>query len=536
MWKRVRRYTALVAAILPAFLPTSPRAGAAPPLVTGRAAARDMVTALGRIKMINYYPARHGWAYMWTQWDPAEIDADFARISALHFNVVRVFIPPYTFGYPTPDPVELTRLGQLLTLASNHGLRVALSLFDRWGNYRDLTGSRQWAAALLPNKGARRVAFVELRNEIDPTDAQAMAWARQLLPYVRDAAGGIPVTLSASGQAGLSGLQDLVAGLRAVPPDFYSFHFYGPAPLAYVTFRQAQQFVGPAPLFIGETGYSTCPCSSSSPASAKAQEANQDHYYRTVEYATRVLGLPPAAPWTLNDFAAGAIPDPAPRLAEYAYGILRLDGTLKPVAVTLHTFLGNGSLDTGFNNGFEESYAAGQVRLPTEWGIAGASAGHFALDTTVAHSGQASARLGMTAGAGSAAPAYVISPIAPLLPGQRYRASAWARGRDATGATRLALFWFNASGQPVAVTASGALPPGTTPWQLLSVTASVPPAAAYVEIHLESALNSGTVWFDDVALVVLRRRNDRSDGAQGARLQHTRSSSQRAASTTQRSG
>jgi hypothetical protein len=491
-----------------------------------------MATVLGHIKMINYYPARHGWAYMWTEWDPAEIDADFARISALHFNVVRVFVPPYTFGYPTPDPADLTRLGQLLTLASTHGLRVALSLFDRWGNYRDLAGSQQWAAALLlPNKGARRIAFVELRNEIDPSDAQAMAWARQLLPYVRDADGGIPVTLSVSGQAGLNGLQGLVAGLRAAPPDFYSFHFYGPAPLAYATFRQAQQIVAPAPLFIAETGYSTCPCSSSSPASAKAQEANQDHYFRTVEYATRVQGLPPAAPWTLNDFAAGAIPDPAPRLAEYTYGILRLDGTLKPAAVTLHTFLGNGSIDTGFNNGFEESYAAGQVRLPTEWGIAGASAGHFALDTTVAHSGQASARLAMTAGTGSATPGYVISPIAPLLSGQRYRASVWARGKDATGSTRLALTWFNASGQSVAVTASAALPPGTTPWQLLSVTASVPPAAAYVEIHLESALNSGTVWFDDVALVVLRRSNDRSGGPQ-----HSRSFSQRAASTTERSG
>src|SRR5439155_9505656 len=92
-------------------------------------------------------------------------------------------------------------------------------------------------------------------------DTQAMAWARQMIPYVRSIDGGIPVTLSVSGSGGLSGLRALVAATRSTPLDFYTFHFYDPAALAYAAIGQAEQIVAPAPLFVGETGTSTCTCS-----------------------------------------------------------------------------------------------------------------------------------------------------------------------------------------------------------------------------------------------------------------------------------
>jgi hypothetical protein len=40
--------------------------------------------------------------------------------------------------------------------------------------------------------------------------------------------------------------------------------------------------------------------------------------------------------------------------------------------------------------------------------------------------------------------------------------------------------------------------PGTTDWSQLAVTARAPDNAASVQLHLVSADNSGTAWFDDV--------------------------------------
>jgi hypothetical protein len=63
----------------------------------------------------------------------------------LHTNTVRIILQAWTIGYPTPQPIMLTHLAQMLALAQAHGLRVQLTLFDWWNSYDDLTGSRQWA-------------------------------------------------------------------------------------------------------------------------------------------------------------------------------------------------------------------------------------------------------------------------------------------------------------------------------------------------------------------------------------------------------
>src|SRR5579884_934152 len=61
---------------------------------------------LKSIKEINYYPENDAWTNMWTRFNPAEINNDFARIQILGFNTVRIILQANTgvFDYPTPIP------------------------------------------------------------------------------------------------------------------------------------------------------------------------------------------------------------------------------------------------------------------------------------------------------------------------------------------------------------------------------------------------------------------------------------------------
>lgn len=287
-----------------------------------------------RMRVISYYPSRNPWGGMWYVWHPSAIEADMAKIASLHANTVRVFVQPATFGYPTPTRTYIARLDEMLSIAAAHGLRVQLSLFDGWNGYGDLAGSEQWAARLLvPLRGDKRIVSVELQNEIDPANPQAMAWARKMLAVIRvDAAE--PVTVSVSGWNTAAPLARLVSGLGLSQPDFYDLHFYGTPPYMISTFQKAERIAAGRPLLIGETGYSTASSNRSwlgSPAPVSVQEQAQASYYSDIERAARVAGLPRVGVWNLNDFPA--LPHVGP--IEQNFGLYRLNGTAKPAAAVI---------------------------------------------------------------------------------------------------------------------------------------------------------------------------------------------------------
>jgi hypothetical protein len=296
---------------------------------------------LAGAKEVSYYPARHPWGGMWFRWAPAAIGPDMGRIASLGANIVRIFVQPASFGYPSPMPQYVDHLSRVVAIASAHGLRVHLTLFDLWHDYRDVTGSRQWAAAILSRfRGDRRIACVELQNEIDPTNPQAMAWTRAMLPAVRRDAGA-PVTVSVTGWNTAAPLSRLIAGLRRVRPDFYDLHFYGTTPWMLPTFLAARRAAGHRPLLIGESGYSTATTTTKSLLNARlksesAGEQAQASFISEVERAAQEAGLHHAGLWVLNDFPAL----PHVSLIERHFGLYRLNGTPKPAVAVVRAAFG----------------------------------------------------------------------------------------------------------------------------------------------------------------------------------------------------
>jgi hypothetical protein len=450
-------------------------------------------------KVIAYYPASGGWTAMWTHWDPARYRADFARIAALNANTVRLFVPVDLFGFPAPLQPYVGRLRQLVGIAASQGLEVELTLFDWFhpGGFGDIADSEQWVAALItPYAGDSRISFVELKNEIDPNDPAALAWARQMIPYVRSALGGsTPVTISVAGADQVGGLRALKAALADAEPDFYSLHYYGGSgEQAYWTLAQAQAVVAPQPLFVGETGYPTSTRVSGYsdlPPSRQAQEAAQAHFLKTVAYAARELGLPPPGIWTLDDFLPGGIPD-APQApknpAEYHFGLFHADGTPKPAAAVVRSIFG-GTPSTGFDQGFEEPGG--------EWSAFGAPNAELARVDEQPHTGTGDEVVRSLGGRADGT--LFAAPIASTPPpgATGAQVSVWVRIRSRGARVHLRLEWLGDADAELATQQSPLPGPGAG-WKQLSVNGTPPAGARSVRIELVVGNSPGSVWFDDV--------------------------------------
>ncbi|HEU5331146.1 MAG TPA: hypothetical protein VFU73_00230 [Actinocrinis sp.] len=451
---------------------------------------------------MNYFPSDAGWQYMWTRWAPARIDDDFAVMAAMGANAVRITVFPDVMGFPAPSPVMQSRLARILSMAGGHGLKVQLSLFDQFTDFADIPDSLTWAHDVLePLGGSAHLEFIDLRNELDAPSTvgnpQVYPWADALLPAVRQDAGGVPVTLSVTAPTHISTLR---SALQA-EPDFWDLHYYSSDGLAYATMDQAIRAAAPLPVFVGETGFATTEDGSPPgvPAGESSLEAYQAHYYQVIEQAARSLGLGAAAPWALYDFTQAAIPS-RQQPDQYAFGLLRTDGTPKPAAAVISRFFHTGDIADDFNTDFSEAVTTPDGERPAVWRLWESDQAHFALDPAVGHDTPAgSARISDSGGSDTGMPAFYTVPVQPpIVPGCRYRVTAWVRGAGATGTTVVNVSWFDSRGVFMSGSDSPGLGPGDSDWTELEATGTAPPGAAFAEIWLKSAHDSGTVWFDDV--------------------------------------
>jgi hypothetical protein len=464
----------------------------------GATASATSSLAFGSVKEMNYMPVADGWSAMWTNWDSSTIAANYAQIAALGANTVRIIVPPFTMGYPTPTDLMASHLAQAISLAAAAGLHVQLTLFDQFGNYDQIVQSEAFVYNLLHvYANDPQIVFVEVQNEIDPTNAGAMAWAKALIRYTQSVVGSIPVTISTPGATGIAGLERLKTALGAVTPDLYDFHYYLSPGDAATVLSQAKQLAAPEPLFVGETGYATTPSASGAPSPAILSA--QAEYLYSIEGATAALGLAAAAPWTLNDFLPTAIPTSLSATQRY-FGLYTTTGTAKPAASVVSSFFNAGTEGTIDNPSFEASPNG----YPTGWGEAYAANGNFAVDSTTAHSGADSVTLSGTTGTLTSEPAWTtVVNSGVLATGEHLQATVWAKGLSATGQNRLTLSWFDINNHYLGNAVSRPLPDGTSNWTELGVDGTAPAGAAYAQLYLQSYDNSGTVWFDDAGVSVL---------------------------------
>ena len=471
--------------------PATMTAAAKTPVTTKAVPAPTLASRLAEVKTakaINYYPSTAGWSKMWTNFDSTKIDADLDKAQALGATSVRAIIFPSTFGYPTPNATYTSRLSTFVGLAAGHNMTVKFTLFDWWGSYTDVTGSTTWANAILkPYKDDPRVISVELQNEFDATDTAAVAWAKKIVPAVRTAFPTMPLTFSVDGEAGAAGMAKIKAGLAATPLDYYDYHFYGNSERALAMIRQAQSAVSPAPIVIGEVGLNTL----------QNTEGEQAAFLARVFEAADAAGIQAVSPWTLTDFATGAIPDSSVSKlpAQYNYGLYRTNGVAKAAAAVVKAEWANAPLPaTLYDNGFENAAGLGPWRpfMP--------ELGEAVKTQSAAHTGKWSVSLSNTGKNSAGSPSYRVAPIVPVKPAQKWHGEVWAKGNAATGASQIAVSWFDINDKWLGGTSSASLPNGTVGWTKLIVDGVAPAGSASMQIHLKSGANTGTVWFDDVVI------------------------------------
>lgn len=438
---------------------------------------------------------------MWEPWRPARIAADLRRLRGLNANTVRIVLPAHYLGYPQPERRYLERLREFVGLAADRGLHVQLTLFDWWGEYRDIDGSKRWARAVLqPYVGDARVAFVELRNEIDTGNAEALAWVRELMPWLRNLLRRrTPVTVSVGGMTPVRDLRALAAGLPAAArPDFFDAHYFtGGGELAQRVFAELRAVVAPTPLWIGEIGYPTSSTISGLPGvplTPSSQEAAQAHYFRLCFDALARLGLPAPGLWILDDFAAGAIPesDVHDREPEYRFGLFHVDGSAKPAAAAIRRLFA-GKLDAGFNGGFESAAVAEDgTAVPALWVSSGGL--RLVRDPAGARSGGAAGLIAVLPGA-TGPGTFAVTPVTTAVRRARAEASAWVRGE--TGTVRVGIAWFDHHFVQVGENSVSVGP--RRRWRRVVVSARPPARTTFARVLVRASDVRGPVWVDDVS-------------------------------------
>lgn len=314
---------------------------------------------------VNYWPAESA-MYWWQRFDPDQVDADFALISAYGLRVIRFFLLWEDFQ-PQPDRVDADRLRDLRTvldIAARHSLRAVPTLlvgnmsgvmwFPRWafrdepeesealqysgGEYihrrlRPLFSNPGMlrAQALFAGAAARAVAGHEalhswdLANEIDQAyspegpDA-AWLWSWCLSQAIREASSGARVTY------GAHSLSLTTRGLTipALAPnlDYLSMHGYpiyspvarGPLDPHFVPFVTAlTAHLGGKPALMQEFGLPTVPPGQTSTTiqddflgvskpQLLASEEDAAEYYRAVLERLWQSGAMGAMAWDFADY------------------------------------------------------------------------------------------------------------------------------------------------------------------------------------------------------------------------------------------
>jgi endo-1,4-beta-mannosidase len=339
----------------------------------------------------------------WSQFDQAEVAADFARIAAAGLDSVRVFLTWEDFQ-PSPktvDPEMLERLVAVADLAGELGLALVPTLFtghmsgvnwipawalggtDGDGRFRVVSrgkvvkgGLRNWytdpavldAQLLLAAKAAAELAghdaiwAWDLGNEnsncvIPPTQATARAWLARLTSVIRGADERARVTVGLH-MEDLEQDRQLGPGDVSASCDFLSMHGYpiyarwvdGPTDEQLLPFLACMtRWLGAGlDVLFSEFGlptyrrYDPSERRSEGGATPLVEEDAAAAYTARALEALRRAGCLGAMLWCYSDYDPALWQSPPLDLAphERTFGLWRSDGSPKPSVAAVAAFVG----------------------------------------------------------------------------------------------------------------------------------------------------------------------------------------------------
>lgn len=242
-------------AIAPHFAPVAVIAAL---LLSGTASAQSRWSVQGRclahngspvfLSGVNYIPSQE-WLLILKNWDSAVVSRDMAALHNLGVTSIR-FPPLWPLLQPTPnavDPVVLSHLNQLVTVAARNGISVQVdvitgwmsgaSFLPRWVNGNIFTDLRlvhseelmatAIAHTLKNNPGLQAYDFGNEVNvlvgamRLHVTQQQASDWMHSIYEAIHREDPHHPIT---NGVGGFGGIFDIDA--IAANADFMSVHYY----------------------------------------------------------------------------------------------------------------------------------------------------------------------------------------------------------------------------------------------------------------------------------------------------------------------
>ncbi len=269
------------------------------------------------IRGINYYPQDQPWENFWGNYDSDVIDSDFALISELGLNSVRIFIPnewpappvedDHGGGHGAAEAVEpeviqqymLDSLGDLLDKAEKHDLKVIVTLFDFRTDYQILVwpDADKQLAELVPYFADNPTILAwDIKNEPDfdregNTPEMVDTWLGHISYRVRQHAPNHLVTIGWASPENAHLLADVV--------DFVSFHYYERADALPEKMESLQTAVGEKPIVLTEFGLPTL----NSPFSPGGHSQNEQAvYYADIRQVLDSVDNGGYMAWTLYDF------------------------------------------------------------------------------------------------------------------------------------------------------------------------------------------------------------------------------------------
>lgn len=493
------------AAYLPAALASTRKTSttASAPAVT---AAASGTASLGAFRVVSYTPpgsrnGSTGLSYdLWGSYNAAQVQADLALIAGMGANAVRVFVSTGDTGasYPQVTQDFDSKLADFVSLAKNAGLKVVLSIFDKYpyvpavlNGWTDTSSAKAWMTSVVgPYQSDPEIAYIEMRNEIpspgydSPCPAGsgvlAAAWLNTMMPRLRALAGTDPIVLSQN--HGVAGYESLDAAVGpAAKPDAYSFHFYDVPGLLYGQLTALQQNVS-RPVFVGETGYSTATSNTTGGGAGLApntvvRDAYQSWYLQSVASVTSALGIGMPGLWQLWDTPS------ASSTYESDFGLYDdSSGTPipKPAVPVVASVFASAAAGVpvsapSLNGTFSDPGTATSTEVPSPWNS------YYIIGQT-SGSSAAGGRSVCVTRAGMDSYFFEILPLAGVT--GTHTLSAWSYGGN--GYTSIAIRWLNLSGSPLGPDVRVFQQSLGSTWSQMTVNGLAPLGASTAEIILQS--------------------------------------------------